>query len=245
MADKRMQTGRGRKPVVENPRLPRMTEEPPEEKRVGGKRRLMKAKPKADTGKAKRMAPVEKGTVRQPKSHPEMKPRRTRRSARGEEGYVRLRLRVTESGRLQVVGAKAVEGPLVDPKVQGALAYEVTLGGERLAAGGIPDIGERRSFPDPDATHPEMEGHNVTPVPAYEVNVRVPKAYVTPAELPDLEIALFRIKDELPHAAPALAAERSMGEKFERELREVGRLKGIKPDTLAKPVADMLKEAFR
>ena len=36
-----------------------------------------------------------------------------------------------------------------------------------------------------------------------------------------------------------------MGETFERELREVGRLKGIKPDSLAKPVADMVKEAFR
>ena len=60
---------------------------------------------------------------------------------------MRLRLRVTESGRLRVVGAKAVEGPLVDPKVVGGLAYEVTLAGQRLAAGGIPDVGERRSFP--------------------------------------------------------------------------------------------------
>ena len=90
-----------------------------------------------------------------------------------------------------------------------------------------------------------MQGHHVTPVPAYEVNVRVPKAEVTEAELPSLEIALFRIKEDLPDAAPALAAERSMGETFERELREVGRLKGIKPDSLAKPVADMVKEAFR
>lgn len=245
MPEERMQTGRGSKPVVENPRLPRMTDEPPEEKLFGGKRRVMKAKPKADTGKTKRMAPVVKGTVRQPKSHPEMEPRRTRRSPGGEEGYVRLRLRVTESGRLQVVGAKAVEGPLVDPKLQGAMAYEVTLAGQRLAAGGIPDVGDRRSFPDPDAAHPEMEGHHVTPVPAYEVNVRVPKAEVTPAQLPDLEIALFRIKDDLPDGAAARSAARGLGQEFERELREVGRLKGIKPDSLAKPIADMVKEAFR
>ena len=245
MPEERMQSGRGSKPVIENPRLPRMTDEPPAEKLVGGKRRVMKAKPKADTGKTKRMAPVVKGTVRQPKTHPEMQPKKTRRSARGREGYVRLRLRVTESGRLRVVGAKAVEGPLVDPKLQGAMAYEVTLAGQRLAAGGIPDVGERRSFPDPDATDPEMQGHHVSPAPVYEVNVRVPKADVTPAQLPDLEIALFRIKDDLPDAAPALAGERGIGERFERELREVGRLKGIKPDTLAKPVADMLKEAFR
>ena len=30
-----------------------------------------------------------------------------------------------------------------------------------------------------------------------------------------------------------------------RELREVARLKGIKPDKLAKPVADQLKKAFK
>ena len=56
---------------------------------------------------------------------------------------------------------------------------------------------------------------------------------------------MFRIKEDLPEAAPALAGARGIGEAFARELREVGRLKGIKPDSLAKPVADMVKEAFR
>lgn len=245
MAEERMQTGRGIKPVVGNARLPRMTEAPPPATLIGGKTLLMQAKPKADTGKAKRMAAVATGTVRQPKIHPEMEAPKTRPTAARKDGYVTLRVRVSESGRLQVVGAKAVEGPLVDPKLQGALAYEVTLGPRRLAAGGIPDVGEQRSFPDPKATVPEMKGHHVVPVPTYEVNVRVPKAEVAAAELPKLEIALFRIKEELPEEAAALAAEKPIGEQFERELREVGRLKGIKPDKLAKPLADEIKKAFR
>ena len=85
----------------------------------------------------------------------------------------------------------------------------------------------------------------MTEVPTYEVNVRVPKADVSAAELPKLEIALFRIKEGLPEAARALAADRPFSEKFERELREVGRLKGIKPDKLDKPLADQIKNAFR
>jgi hypothetical protein len=245
MATDRMQTGRGIKPVVENPRLPLMTDEPPPEKLIGGKRLLMPTKPKADAGKTKRMAAVVKGTVRQPKIHPEMEPRKTRSTAGRREGYVRLRLRVTDAGRMQVIGAKAVDGPLVDPKLQGAMAYEVTLEGRRLAAGGIPDVAEWRSFPDPNAMLPETEGHHVTEVPTYEVNVRVPKAEVSAADLPQLEIALFRVKEELPDAAPALAGDRPMSERFERELRVVGRLKGIKPDKLAKPLADQIKDAFK
>jgi hypothetical protein len=176
-----------------------------------------------------------------------MEARKTRAAARRKDGYVRLRVRVTAGGRLSVVGAKAVEGELVEPRAQGALAYEVTLGDERLASGGIPDVGVRRSFPDPEAKLPEMRGHHVEEVPTYEVNVRVPKAAVTVADLPKVDLALYRIKEGLPDeaASPALAAGAPVAPRFERELRQVARLKGIKPDRLAKPVADQVKKAFR
>jgi hypothetical protein len=248
MADERMQTGRGIEPVVGSTRLPRMTDAAPRPRAIDGKTLLMAAEPKADTGKTRRMATVSKKTVRQPKARPEMEARKTRAaSRRGRDGYVRLRVRVSASGRLSVVGAQAVEGELVEPKVQGAMAYEVTLGDERVASGGIPDVGERRSFPDPKATLPEMKGHHVDLVPTYEVNVRVPKAAVTVSDLPKVDLALFRIKEELPDeaASTALAAAAPIAPRFERELRQVARLKGIKPDKLAKPVADQLKKAFR
>lgn len=248
MADERMQTGRGSKPVVSSARLPRMADTPPKPTLVGGKKLLMVAKPKADAGKARRMPPVRKATVRQTKTRPDMEAPKTRATARAREGYVRLRVRVTEGGRLTVVGAKAVEGELVEPKLRGALAYEAVVGGKRVAAGGIPDVGEQRSFPDPKAKIPEMKGHHVVELPSYEVNVRVPRAAVKAAELPKLEVALFRIKEDLPEEATAmaaLAAEAPLGVQFERELREVARLKGIKPDKLAKPVADQLRKAFK
>jgi hypothetical protein len=90
-----------------------------------------------------------------------------------------------------------------------------------------------------------MKGHHVVELPSYEVNVRVPRAAVKAAELPKLEVALFRIKEDLPEEAAAIAAEAPLADQFQKELREVARLKGIKPDKLAKPVADQLKKAFR
>ncbi len=205
----------------------------------------MAAKPKADTGKAKRMPPVKKGAVRQTKTRPDMIAPKTRAPARRKDGYVRLRVRVTEGGRLKVVGAKAVEGELVEPKLQGAMAYEATVGGLRVAAGGIADAGEQRSFPDPKAKVPEMEGHHVTELPSYEVTVRVRKDAVKPAELPKLELALYRIKEDLPPEANAIAAEARLADEYQRELRPVARLKGIRPDKLPKPVADQVRKAFR
>lgn len=245
MANEKMKTGRGVEPVVEHPKLPRMTDKPPRPKKIEGKILLMAEKPRADTGKTKRMPPVAKtgrGPVPSERGDQEA-PRAARPTAKEPEGYVRLRLRV-HNGEMSVVGAKAVEGPLVESKLQGAMAYEVTLGPRRVAAGGVPDAGERRSFPDPKATTAEQQGHYVTELPSYEVNVRVPKEQVSLAALPRLEIALYRIKEELPEEAPALAAETRLGVAFERELREVGRLKGIKPDTLDEPVADEVKKAF-
>ena len=247
MADERMQTGRGIKPVVGSARLPRMSDTPPEPTRIGGKTLSMAAKPKADAGKVRRMAAASTAVAKQPRTRPEMEAPKARSAARAKDGYVRLRVRVTEGGRLTVVGAKAVEGELVEPKLQGALAYEATLGPRRIAAGGIPDVGEQRSFPDPNAKLPEMKGHHVTQLPSYDVNVRVPRSEVKLAELPKLEVALFRIKEDLPEEATELAAAgpAPLGDQFQRELREVARLKGIKPDKLAKPVADQLRKAFK
>ncbi|HXV34789.1 MAG TPA: hypothetical protein VD769_12325 [Gaiellaceae bacterium] len=248
MAEERMQTGRGVKPVIASARLPKMTDTPPKPTLVGGKSLLMAARPKADTGKTKRMPAVRKAAVRQPRSRPDMEAPKARATARAKDGYVRLRVRVTEGGRLTVVGAKAVEGELVEPKLQGAMAYEAAVGGKRIAAGGIPDVGEQRSFPDPKAKLPEMKGHHVVELPSYEVNVRVPKAAVKASQLPKLELALFRIKEDLPEEATVLAAaapEAPLAAQFGKELREVARLKGIKPDKLAKPVADQLRKAFK
>ena len=249
MADERMQTGRGIAPVVDNPRLARMTAKLPRPTRIAGKILLMAEEPKTDTGKQKRMPPVGKVSAqRAPKVRPDQvlgppsKAAREAATTKEPAGYVRLRLRV-QDGELSVLGAKAVEGPLVESKLQGQLAYEVTLGQKRVAAGAVLDVGERRSFPDPKGKG-EQQGHYATPLPSYEVMVRVPKEEVSAASLPRLEIALYRIKEELPVEATMLAAAGPIGPQFEKELREVGRMKGIRPEKLAKAVADEVLAAF-
>ena len=202
MADT-MKTGRGIQPVVDNPKLPLMTDTPPRPRPIKGKIVRMAEEPKPDKGKQNRMSAFRKAAVvRQPKTHPEQKEAKLTRAetAQQPEGYVRLRLRVSD-GEVSVVGAKAVEGPLVEPKLQGALAYEATVGEKRVAAGGIPDVGERRSFPDPEAKG-EMSGHHVEQLETYEVNVRIPKEQVSAAALPRLEIALYTLKEELPEPGP-------------------------------------------
>jgi hypothetical protein len=241
----RMKTGRGIQPVVDNPKLPLMSDEPPRPREIRGKILRMAEEPKPDTGKQKRMSGFRKAAaVRQPKTHPEQKEANVTRAeaAQQPEGYVRLRLRVAD-GEMSVLGAQAVEGPLVEPKLQGALAYEATVGEKRVAAGGIPDVGERRSFPDPEGKG-VMKGHHVEELRTYEVNIRIPKERVSASALPRLEIALYKLKEELPEARPDMLAAAPIGEQFERELREVGRLKGIRPDKLARPVAQQVRKAF-
>ena len=238
----KMKTGRRVAPIVDNPRLARMTEKAVRPRPIGGKIALMAGQPKPDAGKQRRMPAVPaKATDTQPRVRPEqVEPRKKPPTGEQQPGYVRLRLRVDEGGAISVVGAKAVEGPLVESKLQGALAYEITLGQKRVAAGAIPDAGEQRSFPDPKGRG-EMAGHHVSPLPAYDVNVRVSKAQVSAASLPRLQIRLYRLKAELPLERPEAGA---IGPQFERELREVGTIKGIRPDQLPARVADEVRAAF-
>jgi hypothetical protein len=235
----KMQTGRDVPPVVDHPRLARMKEGPVRARKIGGKELLMPDEPKADRGKQRRMAPFKKSTAGTPKSeYPDQQERRT--AAERPQGYVRLRVRV-EDNELYVVGAHAVEGPLVErTKLHGDLAYEVTMGTKLLAADAVPDVGVRRSFPDPSGD-PERQGHFVTPLDSYELNVRVPKEDVSLASLPKLEITLYRIKEEVPRP---LTAAGPVGPQFERELRPVAQMKGIRREELAQPVREELEKAI-
>ena len=245
---KQMKIGRSIKPVVENPRLSLMGGKALRPRLIGGKRLLMTATPKPDTGKTGRMAPVSRKAVRVARPTlkrglAEMKAKPVRTSAAAvKDGYVRIRLRVA-GDRVTVVGAKAVEGPLVErPDIRGSMAYDVTLGSKRVAAGSILDVGERRSFPNESPRAPaEQRGHFITEVPTYEVNVRVPASEVKMRSLPRLNIRLYRVKEDVD---VRLAKPGPLGAHFTRELREVGRVSGIKPATLAAPHRAQLKKAL-
>jgi hypothetical protein len=247
-----MKTGQDIGPVVGNPRLPLMTDTPPRPRPIKGRIVRMPEQPKVpevpqpDAGGQKRMRAFHKAApLRAPRVRPDQKEAKVTRAtaAQQPEGYVRLRLSVTD-GVATIVGAQAVEGPLVEPKLQGALAYEVTVGQRRVAAGGVPDIAERRSFPDPDGRG-EMRGHHVEELSTYEVTVRVPKERVSAAQLPQLEVALYRLKEDLAEPRVERLAAGPIGSQFKRELREVGRMKGVRLDQLEVPVATQVRKAFR
>lgn len=242
----KMQSDNDAAPVHDHPELPRMTDTAPAPRRLAGRIQTMATEPKADTGKRNRMAAFERARARAPRRDvPDQEPPRRRGQAGEEmtEGYVHLRLRVTD-GDIAVVGAKAVAGPLVEGKLAGDLAYEVLLGDTRIAAGSDPDVGVRRSFPDPGATG-EMQGHHITELHSYEVSVRVPTARVSSrTAMSRLEIVLYRIKDELPEPRIDRLPTGSVGAQFPRELREVARIKGIRPDRLNDTAADQVRRAF-
>ena len=152
----------GAPPVVEDAKLRRMGEGEPEPVRIGGRMSLMAEEPKRDEGTRNRMAPFRHvkspAETRMPKGgYPEQEPPKPprrkkpagRASKQAKEGYVRLRVLV-QDGELSVVGAKFVEGPLAPMEtLHPGLAYEMTLGARRVAAGAIADAGVWRSYPDP------------------------------------------------------------------------------------------------
>jgi hypothetical protein len=123
-----------------------------------------------------------------------------------------------------VIGARAVPGSVAVPeRLDYGLAYEVMNGNRRVAVGSVPDVGVRRSFPDPER-RPGLEGHHLEELESIEVNVRVPQPELSAAALPRLRVTLFRMKAQ-PPAVPITAA--PLAEQFRDQLRPVAELRGI------------------
>jgi hypothetical protein len=244
----------GAPPVIEDAKLPRMGEGEPQPVRVGRGISLMSDKPKRDSGTRNRMAPfraapksaaeprVPKGGY--PEQIPPPPPRGGGpggpRAKRAKDGYVRLRILV-QHGELSVAGAKFVEGPLAAmTALQPGLAYEMTLGARRVAAGAIPDAGQWRSFPDP-LGRPGMQGHHVTQVPSYEIAVRVPAKELSVASLSKAHITLYRWHGTSP-AEPA--AFRSLKTQLKGRMDTVATLKGIHLSRMSKEAQAELRRAL-
>jgi hypothetical protein len=232
-------------PVVENPTLPLMTGRAPRPRLIGGKQVLMATEPPADKGTGNRMAPfTPTGRPKaQPKQHPPMQPPTPEpqvAAAANDQGYVRLHLQMAD-GELSLVGAKAVDGPLAPHgDLDGSLAWEAVLGDRRLAAGAIQDAGVRRSFPDPDGP-PEQQGHHIEEAPSYDVVVRVPAGELSLSSLPRLAVRLYRVKEPVARTRVQPAP---LAAQFERELRPIAELTGIRPDRLAAPLQTQLRRAL-
>jgi len=243
----------GAPPVVEDAKLRRMGEGEPEPVRIAGRMSLMAEEPKRDEGTRNRMAPFRHvkspAETRMPKGgypdqEPPKPPRRKkpagRASKQAKEGYVRLRVLV-QDGELSVVGAKFVEGPLAPMEtLHPGLAYEMTLGARRIAAGAIADAGVWRSYPDP-LGRVEMQGHHITEVPSYEIAVRVPAQELSMSALPKARITLYRWRGAAP-AAPF--AGRSLKAQLKGRVETVATLKGIRLSRLSKHAQAELRGAL-
>jgi hypothetical protein len=214
----------GAPPVSENPKLPSMGEGEVRPEPIAGKIRMMPETPVPAKGGQNVMHPTASIKAEAAAGElPSQEPAQPAKSAKPSEGYIRLRVRV-ENGKMSVVDSHDVEGPLIESEgVHAGYAYEVSVGSKRLHSGSIPDLSVVRSFPNPEGP-PEERGHHITELSTYDFHVRVPRKKISASMLPKTEIALYRVKE--PAQAKPLGA-RLLSTTFERELREVSRLKGI------------------
>src|SRR5262249_3669217 len=156
------------------------------------------------------------------------------RRARGRrEQYVRLRLRL-HSGRLTFAHSPLVDAPPAQARgFPGTNAYEVTLGDRLLHAGPLPDLGEQRSFANPEGP-PEQHGHYITEHRVREFTARVSADELTPETIGEITVRLHRVKEE---ARAERVGTMPLGVQFEREMRPVAELVG--------PPDSVLPEAIR
>lgn len=176
-------------PVVENPAAPSMS---------GGTEHDVMGAATHDAPGPRMTEPAPSGGEEGVDEYPEMEPRRAPPAtgegadayAAGEqgEGYVRLVIEVDE-GKLHLVDAAVIDGPLVQTDLTGQMAYEALIRGRRVAADAFDDLSHQRSFPPPDEPH---LGHNVKELSRYQFVARIPRSEVTAEELADLEVTLLR-----------------------------------------------------
>jgi hypothetical protein len=218
-------------PIVEHPHLPRMDDKPRPQGRLPGQGRLMdEHTPARATGAGRGEMAAVPDNLDAPgpgdREYPPQRPAPEPGAAPEPGGYLRLQLRV-DDGDLSLVSVNRVAGPLGPPEpVHGGLAYEVSLGRQHLGAGDVPDPGVRRGFAPPDA--PER-GHSVVNVPSFEFTARIPADRVSTVNLPDLQVAVYRLDSgQVIHPT----TERPLREHVGQLAEEVATLRGIHTDRL-------------
>ena len=150
------------------------------------------------------------------------------------QGYLRLRVRVTDN-RMRIVGAQTVDGPLIlSPSFVGQHAYEVMLDARPIAIEGLPDLGVSRSYPRPD-----YHEHHITARPTYEFNVRVPRSLLPGDALSRMHVTLFRFPDATPKTADA-----SVARQFGQQASVVAAIEGVREEHLEAPALEQLKRLF-
>jgi hypothetical protein len=240
-----MSTVRDVEPIVDNPRRPEMSDRASRPRRISGKVLLMANEPSAPRPGKNQMQPLPKRakSERQSTKRPDQQAPEVRRAgqAEPEEGYIRLRVHV-QDGEMSVQDIAAVDGPLVaNEPLHGDFAWEALLSGERVASGSVPDAGVRRAFP-PRSPAPGQTGHFFTTAPSFDFMVRIPKELVTESKLRRLEVPIYRIKEG---GLPRTEGPEPLTDHFSREIREIGRLRGVQIAQLPKAAQSRARRALR
>lgn len=224
--------------IADNPQLQRMASDP--SLGVPSGRSTMPHEVEGEAhgaAEGRVMAPfvaTEKTTAERAAPKTDMQPRQPRPSAETSEGYLRLRVRVTDD-RMRVVSAHSVDGPLVLPTtVVGEHVYEAALDARQLSLEGIPDIGVSRSFPRPG----EQE-HHFSTWRTVEFNVRIPRNQVPPDALSRVRITLYRLPDPSPKTVAGM-----VDKCFGDQARVVATVEGLRDEHLEAPARDQLRRLF-
>jgi hypothetical protein len=228
--------------ITDNPRLGRMTAEmtgAPARPATGGRPVMMAAnaeiRPQAPAPGARVMEkPPENPQGSTPATASGDMKARPQLAEPAAQGYLRLRVRVTD-GRMRIVSAQTVDGPLaLSPSFVGQHAYEVMLDARPIALEGLPDFGVSRSYPRPD-----QHEHHITARPTYEFNVRVPRSLLPGDALGRLHVTLFRFPDASPKTALA-----SVARQFGQQASVVAAIEGVREEHLEAPALEHLKKLF-
>ena len=235
----RMEEGQALTPIVDNPSLKAMTDAPQRPRKVEGKVQLMDEKgSRQAVGQGSTMKPVP-ANLKAGGGRPVEDQTGPAEESGAPPASVRLRLRV-DRGQVSLVGAHAVPGePPITQRLDYGLAYEIANGSRRVAFGSVPDVGTRRSFPDPEG-RAGMQGHHLAELETFEINVRMPQKEFSERTLPKLRVTLFRMKEQ-PTAVSI--SEAPLAQQFGNQLRPVAELRGIDPRGLPDAVRAQVRSA--
>jgi len=227
-------------PVIDNPRLGMMSDASARQRSIRGQVQLMSTEgmpPQGQDGPIMEPVPEQLEVIERPQGEQAETPvERETNSPRS----VRLRLRVNR-GRISVIGVHVVPGAITEPdRLEYGLAYEIADGNRLIAIGSVPDVGQRRSYPDPQRRE-GMEGHHLEELESFELNVRLPQKAFTARSLPRLSVTLFRMK-ERPKGA--LVSTQPLFKQFPDQLRPIAELRGISLIEMSSAVQSQLRSAI-
>ena len=226
-------------PIVDNPKLKPMAGSQPVVKRIAGK--LLRMDDQATSAGGDTLMKAVPAHLPPGGKPPSTEQLEAPGSPGGQEPMsVRLRLRITH-GQVSVVAVHAVPGLMPAPeRLDYGLAYEIRNGNRRVALGSVPDVGMRRSYPDPQG-RAGMQGHHLQELETIEVNLRLPQREFSAASLSKLNVQLFRMKGQPPAAAITPVA---LAEQFKDHLRPVAELRGIDTAKLPARLQGAVSEAL-